>query len=567
MVDPKVDIYGNYLVDILVRLPELQDSIKSCEIYGASSFGEKLKLETENGRLYFIDTEIYTYNNSKHLFISINPQEKKRNSDKDLYEIKFIIKNVLRKDWQECIWLKDEQSSSFAKELYADIHELENLLRQFINIVMIRNFGVNWWDKYTPQKIKDKYKARFSTFKRVAQSYADVNDQLLSIDTEDLLEIMTLKIKKFAPEKNHLVTSLLEALKETGDISTVAAGYKKFIEKLKNECEVEIDLWDSLFGKYFSNTFINEWRDLSKNRNHVAHNKLIDLNAYKVIKRSIKEVENSLAIAEENFNNASFSDEEIELLQAIEEEREAELAMLKQDRIESEAGISILDSTSIYEIFEENVSVYMESISDSIYFRNDLECEIYDIPFEVGIDNELLSISSKITLNSLVIDGEFFINEESGAESVLSLKLLSNGELIQTCTLSYTNGDAELAEDQSYYIPVTSNKFSGGLISKFLEEVETQIEDLFPNLVAEVEAAKYESAKNGGNCPVATINCEECGEEYISIDESICEVGTCVKCGHINNIRQCDHCEEYYNPDIDGNSYLCQNCLDYIDAQ
>ncbi|QED47015.1 hypothetical protein [Cytobacillus dafuensis] len=567
MVNPTEDIPVNYIDNFVRDLAHNQDIIKSCDVYDTTQFGEKIKLESENSRLYFIETEIYTYNNSKHLFVSIVPQFINQEFDKDLSELKFIIKNSLRKDWEECIWLKDEQSSSFAKELYADIHELENQLRQFINIVMIRNFGVNWWDKYTTRKIKDKYKARFSSYKRVAQSYANVSDRLLSIDTDDLLEIMTLKINKFAPENDHVVTNLLESLKETGDISTVAAEYKKVIEKLRKECEVEIDLWDSLFGKYFPEGFIDEWSDFGKNRNHVAHNKLLDLNAYKTIKKSIKAVATSLSSAEKKFNDTSFSDEEKEIIQEIEEERKAELEMLEFERMESEAGIRILDSSSICEIFAENVSGYIESIRDSIYFRDDLETEPSTFSYGEGTDNELLSIQSKLTENKLVITSNLEIDEESGGESVLTLKLLSNGELVETCNLTYTNGEAELADDQSYYLPTKYNKFSEGLISEFINEVESQIANLFPNLVKKVESAKYEAAKNGGKYPVADSECEECSEQYICIDDSICEIGTCVNCGHFNEIQKCDRCDQYYNPEVEGNSSFCQGCVDYIDKQ
>lgn len=567
MVNPTEDIPTNYIEKLVSDLTQNHEIIDSCDIYDTTQFGEKIKIESENKRLYFIETEIYTYNNSKHLFVSIVPQFKEQGLDKDLSELKFIVKNSLRKDWEECIWLKDEQSISFANELYADIHELENQLRQFINIIMIRNFGVNWWDKYTTRKIRDKYKARFSQYKRVAQSFANVSDRLLSIDTDDLLEIMTLKIQKFAPVNDHVVTNLLESLKETGDISTVAAEYKRVIEKLRKECAVEIDLWDSLFGKYFPEGFREEWSDFGKNRNHVAHNKLLDLNAYKTIKKSIKAVATALSSAEKKFNDSSFSDEEKEIILEIEEERKVELEMLEFERMESEAGIKILDSSSICEIFEENVSGYIESIRDSIYFREDVDTEISTFSFDEGKDIELLSIQSKLTENKLVITSSLYVDEDSGGESVLTLKLISDNELVETCDLTYTNGDAELVDDQSYYLPTKYNEFSEGSISEFIDEVESQIANLFPNLVDIVDSAKYEAVKNGGKNPVADSECEECSEEYICIDDSICEIGTCVYCGHFNDIQKCDRCDQYYNPNVEGSSSFCQGCLDYIDKQ
>ncbi|MCS0791557.1 hypothetical protein NX021_25940 [Cytobacillus firmus] len=566
MVDPKDEISVEYIEDLVGKLNQEQDIVKSCEIYETTPFGEKIKLESQNSsRLYFIQTEVYTYNNSKQLFISIVPQVVDKEFDKDLYDLKFHLKNTLRKEWEECIWLNDKQSSSYAKELYAEIHELENQLRQFINIVMIRNFGVHWWEKYTTRKIQDKYKARFSSYKRVAQSYANVSDRLLSIDTDDLLDIMTHKINKFNPENDYVVTNLLESLKETGDISTVAAEYKKVVEKLRKEFVVETDLWDSLFGKYLSEDFIKEWDDFSKNRNHVAHNKLLDYNAYKTIKKNITTVTNLLSLAETKFKETSLSDEEKEIILEIEEERKAELEMLEFERMESEAGIRILDSSSICDIFEEKVSGYIEAIKDSIYFRNDLETETYSYSEET--DNELLSVQSKLNDKKIVITSSSDIDGESGGESTVTLKLLIDDEVVDTCDIYYTNGEAELVEDQHYYLPKKYNEFSEGSIEDFIDQVESQVAETFPNLVEVVDKARREAIRDGGKYPVAGSECEECSEEYICIDDSICEIGTCVNCGHFNDIQKCDRCDEYYNPEVEGNSSFCQGCVDYIDKQ
>ncbi len=566
MVNPTEDISGDYVEKFVNELKREQSIIQNCEIYESTDFGEKIKLQSKNtSSWYFIEAEISTYNNSKHLFFSIVPQMITNKFDKDLYDLKFHIKNSLRKDWEECIWLSDEQSSNYAKELYADIHELENQLRQFINIVMIRNFGVNWWDKYTTPKIQDKYKARYSSYKRVAQLYANVSDRLLSIDTDDLLDIMTHKIKRFAPESEHVVTNLLESLRETGDISTVAAEYKKVIEKLKKECDVETDLWASLFGKYLQDKFIEEWKDFCKNRNHVAHNKLLDYNAYITIKKSIKAVADSLSLAEKKFNETSLSDEEREIIFEIEEERKAELEMLEFEKMESEAGIRVLDSASICDIFEEHISEYIESIKDSIYFRNDLETNTYS--FSKETDNKLFSIHSKLNESEIMITSSSFIDSESGGESTVTINLVIDGEVVDTCDIEYTNGEAELVEDQHYYLPTKYNEFSGGTIDSFINQVESQVAETFPNLVEEVNYAEREAIKNGGKRPVGDMVCEECDEEYICIDESIFEIGRCVNCGHFNDIRQCDRCEEYYHLGYQGDSCHCDGCIDYMERQ
>lgn len=84
-----------------------------------------------------------------------------------------------------------------------------------------------------------------------------------------------------------------------------------------------------------------------------------------------------------------------------------------------------------------------------------------------------------------------------------------------------------------------------------------------PNLVETVDVAKYESAKNGGPPPVSDSNCSECGEQYISIDENICEIGICVNCGHRNDISKCTRCGKLCNPEISGEVTLCDECVVY----
>ena len=39
---------------------------------------------------------------------------------------------------------------------------------------------------------------------------------------------------------------------------------------------------------------------------------------------------------------------------------------------------------------------------------------------------------------------------------------------------------------------------------------------------------------------VESVPCSECGEECICTNENLLEVGTCVHCGHVNEIYQCD---------------------------
>jgi hypothetical protein len=566
LVNPKEEITDNYIETLLTKLnSDKNHLIKECEIIDSTNIMYpqwKLKLTTNKENVYFIEISLQTYNNSKHLFIDIASSKKTKNFDKDLFDVKINIKNLIRHEWEECVWLEDEQSYTLAEELYSKIHRTENRLRQFINIVMIRNFGVKWWEKYTPKKIQDKYKARFSSYKRVAQSYANVSDHLMSIDTDDLLTIMGHKLKKFAPNKSYLVVNLLESIREVGDITTIVSEYKKVIDKLKSECEVEIDLWEHIFKKYFPDDFKNHWEDFCKNRNHIAHNKLIDLNAYDIINDNIEKVKEYIENAEREFNKSNLSDEEKEFLLELEEIRKAELKLAELEIIESEAGISILDTDEIVEIFKENVENFIKDVKDSIYFRNDLEIDTSE--FTQKDTQELLTAVSKITGNKVTINALLDLNEGSGECSTVTLELYANDELIDRCDLTYTNGEAEFDEEQGCYMPVHYNKFSKGRLDDFTDNVFNTIEQELPYLVNKVDSIIAEVIRKGGKYPVSDSDCEECGEKYICIDDSICKVGICVNCGHENELNECLRCGKLYNPNTEGNLDLCGECEIYV---
>jgi len=566
MVHPKIVELDLYLDNIVNTLNDNKKIVKGCSAYEKSELSYKLKLDTVNGNTYFFEIEMVTYNKSKHLFVSIFPQKFKDEFDIDLYSVKFLLKDILRKDWEECIWLLDDQSSKYANELYLEIHNVENKLRQLISIIMIRHFGINWWENYAPKKIKDKYSARQGGYKRVAKLYANVSDKLLSIDTDDLIIIMTHKIKRFKEEAGTLVINLLESLKETGDLSTVAAEYKRFVSELRNECEIEIDIWTEIFNKYFDEEFIKAWEDFSKNRNHVAHNKLLDTDAYNIIKTSIKVVVDAIEDAEVKFNETSISDEEKAKILELEAMREYEIEMLEMSRMEEESGVRILDTDSIFEKFDETVSEFIESIVDSVYFRSDLDTSTVSLDQESS-EEELLIIKSKINDSELKLIATIFLDDNPGRESSLNLKLIIDGKKSNECEMTYYNGEAILDKEHNYYMPLKQNEFNEGNLGEFISNIESKIEEFFPNLVEEVDVAKFSAIKDGGNYPVADFPCEECGEAYVCIDSNIEQFGKCVNCGNLHEVNQCERCESYYNESLEGNSSFCDSCLEWFDSQ
>ncbi|RFB42570.1 hypothetical protein [Bacillus sp. dmp10] len=567
MVKPKKELPMDYLKDKSSSLSELL-LVQNCNIYEKAERVAKLKIVTKKSTdLYFTEMKLKTYSGIQHLFVDIEPQKIHTNDiDLNLHELKIQIKNKLRKDWEECVWLEDEQSTSISEELYGKIYRVENKLRQFINMKMIRKNGVEWWENYSPSYLNEKYKKRQKDYKMAAESFKNVSDRLLSIDTDDLLKIMTYQIKKLKIQDFTTLEVMLEGIKENGEAVNLVQNYKAIVNEMKKNMDVKEDLWEGIFKEYFPENFIEEWERFCKNRNHVAHNKLLDLSALDKINENIRNVEGYLEEAKKEFDK-ELSEEELseeeenETLEYINgEKRKKELHELYI--MEQEAGISILNANMIFDKFEEVINQFIEDIDDTYYFRNDIEITKNKMSIAES-EQDLLNISSKINDDILEVKSKLNIEEVQQGESEVLLKLIINGKMIEECSLKYINGGAEFQKDLGYYLPTSYNEFSQKGFEEFVEHISEFIEDYFPNLKEEMEIEMYIAAKDGGNNPVADFSCEECGEEYVCTNDDICEIGTCVNCGAKHEISTCERCEVTYNQNIDGGEYICQNCLEH----
>ncbi|TVX83710.1 hypothetical protein FQP34_00190 [Peribacillus simplex] len=569
MVKPKIEISETYVETTLVDLTNHRNGIKNLNIYEQLNRQWKAWVIVEDDTRYFLDLQMDTYNSIKHLSIKLEPQKVDDSIfDKNLYNLKLIIKNQFRKDWKECVWIVDEQSTRFAVELYGKIHIGENLLRQFINVVMIRKFGIDWWEIYAPFNLRDKYEKRYKEYKAVSPTFRNVSDRLIAIDTDDLLTIMKHKIKKLSIKNTTELEVSLDTLKERDEVVSLVSSYKSFINKIKNEMEVILDIWQEVFSNYFSEAFIDEWKRFCKNRNHIAHNKLIDLEAYEKIKENVKNIEENIQIARERFESELSDEEEQIEINAFEEEMEKERERLYQlQRIEEEAGVSIISRNEIFMKFHEKISTFIDDIADSIYFRNDIEVTKDELILDENEqEQELLHVSSKINNRELKVISAEDIDEEAGANSEYHLKVIIDDQE-EICTLSYVNGGAEFDKELGYYLPLTYNDFYIEGIDDFESEVLQLIDEYFPNIKEEIDNAKYSAEKDGGNYPVADFSCEECGEDYVSIDELILEIGMCGNCGHKHDLEICLRCERYYDGNSEGNHGFCNSCYEYIESQ
>ncbi|MFS0752948.1 hypothetical protein [Oceanobacillus sp. 1P07AA] len=551
-----VDFKGEHDIDYLQKTSEMLEKkipLNSFEVDRLDGPEDAIiiKVVDKSGSECVLFFELATFDTKKQLLIQINIEDPENFSEL-AYMLKEEIKNHLRKDWNECIWLKDSQSALYAYQLYSLIYNTENSLREFINLLMIKEMGVKWWESYVSENLIKTFKDREGSYKTTAPMYTNIDTMLLSLNSDHLSQIMTYKKKKWNPEYNEKIEKLIYSSKEK-DLKSVQG-------ILLSQLKTEVDLWKHLFSKYFDDDFMNEWGDFCKNRNHIAHNKLIDKSANSIMRKNIKCVQKKIDNAFKRFHSLTLSDES---------KKELEKIWLEDQKVimQEQSGISVDDEESIKQIFIEEATRIIMLIEDELHFRSDLILKDYSI--EDG--KPFFNIQSKL-VDEIEIDIYFlirYLSDEPGGSSKLTVQIDSEQQTEYSYEIIYQNGEAYFDEDQSNYMPVIQNGLEEIDDNLFLEDLNEIIDSHFPNKVNEISIMNYTSIKDGGTEVVGNFCCEECGEETVSIDEDFYTFGVCVNCGHdqSSSIKSCMRCENLYNHNIDGSHSICENCVSFIESQ
>ncbi|WP_234784289.1 hypothetical protein, partial [Bacillus mycoides] len=510
---------------------------------------------------YFIDFIIFnTPFGYDQLKVDISPKEKE-NADKKLHGLKIMIKDLMIEDWMQCVWLTDHQSEEFAEDLYKNVHSVENSLRRLINTVLSHHLGGDWW-KFMPTHLTNKYSSRIRGYQDRAPSFKNVYANLFSIDTDDLVSILEyrtyrMKVQSMFSESDpfsHESLVLNPTLGQFNYIMSNIINNDKSIEKQQNDLtklleeqmEVDIDFWEKFFSPCFScalREFSGKWKNFSDDRNHVAHNKLIDDKLYLKFKKSMEDLLGIITEAEEKFEKylQEKSTQMLEYRRFITQREE-------KQSIAEQAGIEILDAYGIIGLFQEHINETFESIYDEIYYRTDIE-EIYDHPILTEYE-KIFEIKNNIFKNSIHVDVEPDIDEADGCTSMIKLLVYYNDDLKETFEISYINGEAEYNEDQNNFMPKTEDELN---VSS-LEKIESFIYELLEKEMPEISEEH-----------LAPFVCEECSELTVNLsEENNYGLGVCINCGHENKVGVCLRCENIIDQEEDA---LCDSCMDYIDKQ
>lgn len=490
------------------------------------------------------------YDNISHLTIAISSQSYKVDlKDKYLERLKFSLKELLKDDWKRILWLYDFEAAFLSRNLYPNIYYVENQLRQFINEVMNKVYGIEWWENLISSELIDKYKSRLVGYKRLVSGFKNIDDKLLSIDVADLNKIIHLKIFKWNPEYDAVIESYATGKSSSKNMDIL-------LSKLKHQLELQVDVWDKYFSEFLPNDFDDLFKKFCTDRNHVAHNKLLDRQAYNSIDFTINRLKDGLESAMELASASLLSD------QIQKKEREHLITIAEKERQETDSGVSVLNPKEIVDEFDSALIEIYGEVEDALRFRQDIEVLEY-----YGLESKdhqltLFEVKYKITKKQIKVSYELEINDEPGMSSYLNFKLINEiEECIGDMKLEYINGKAEWDDESSTYMPISENTLSGQ--EDVIEKMINYIDEYFENLREKVDSEMYFYIKDGGKSPCADIPCEECFEEYICIDKNIAPIGVCLNCGAKNDIKECQRCGKAFI----GNGAFCDNCEDYTEKE
>lgn len=391
-----------------------------------------------------------------------------------LEQLKLAVKNCMRRDWAGCSWIMDDQSEQLCSELYPKIFRLENRIRAFANKILIRNLGQNWIELPGLEKYAKSRQKLSADFKRKVPCFSDIDDTFLSMTMESLSSIIT-EGKIYAHEIDWQSIDL-----KTLHRQIASGSANSVMEMIKSGRKIKCDIWEAFFKPHFSDGDHTKKaiEDFIKNRNHVAHNKLLNWDGYLLMKQNIEELDDIIREANESFEN-SFASEEEYLTWSIGTGNEPQEVYTVGTldylpvRIYGETGVKIRDDEEIFALFAETLDELYAEISDAYYFSTVLEVsEKYEIALSED-EQKVFSIRN-LSAEEVVIDilADISFDSAMDGESSLQLSGRCRGEEQFSVILHYHNGSGAEDLESGRILLRSESVYDTEEIKHFKEELE-----------------------------------------------------------------------------------------------
>jgi len=376
--------------------------------------------------------------------------------DHFLEKLKISIKNALIRDWYKCVWIKDNQSLELSREVYSDIYMAENELRAFISRIMIEHFGIDWHDRPEFYKLKASIEENAVIIKRNVPNFNNIDVNLYTVTLEKLMDTVMSDVYSDAMQDSPEMQKLI---KERIFATTQLDKMKSALDFLKNRYVKKYNIWEKFFKPLIVEPV--KWEELLTsfiaNRNHVAHNKLLDYMSKETMLSDTREFRRFIREAVIKFDEENCSEEVEETLQAIADQREYEQEA-RMEIIESESGVKIRDKKEILKLFQDTVDEIYTDAVNKVYFDEGIEvlgeCKLQD-----SVDEQLLFSITGRSSKKLEIYGVIDIDDSEGTASAMQIRVYSADENIVNGDIGYMNGEAEYSPEQTSYMPIVMDSY------------------------------------------------------------------------------------------------------------
>ena len=256
------------------------------------------------------------------------------------------------------------------------------------------------------------------------------------------------------------------------------------MEMIKSGRKIKVDIWRDFFKQYFTDSDYakKEIEDFIKNRNHVAHNKLLNWDGYQRMKRNIRELDEVIQKANDSFENSFMSEEEF-ITWSIgtgNEPKEVytvgELDYLPI-RIYGETGVKIRDNEEIYRLFAESIDKLYNEIADAFYFNTMVEVTG---KHEIGLtedEKKVFSVKDLFTENIILdILADMSFDCAMDGESLLQLFCRCSGGELFHAVLRYHNGSGAEDSGAGKILLSSESVYDTEQLEGFMEEMKRYLE-------------------------------------------------------------------------------------------
>lgn len=383
-------------------------------------------------------------------------REKIAGYDHFLEKLKISIKNSLIRDWYKCVWIKDNQSLELSRDVYSDIYMAENELRAFVSRIMIEHFGIDWHDRPEFYKLKASIEENAVIIKRNVPNFNNIDVNLYTVTLEKLMDTVMSDVYSDAMQDSPEMQKLI---KERIFATTQLDKMKSVLDFLKNRYVKKYNIWEKFFKPLIADPV--KWEELLTsfiaNRNHVAHNKLLDYMSKETMLSDTREFRRFIREAVIKFDEENCSEEVEETLQAIADQREYEQEA-RMEIVESESGVKIRNKTKILKLFQDTIDEIYTDAVNKVYFDEGIEvlgeCKLQDT-----VDEQLLFSITGRSGKALEIYGVIDIDDSGGTASVMQIRVYNADENIVNGDIEYVNGEAEYNIEQTSHMPVVMDSY------------------------------------------------------------------------------------------------------------